>query len=214
MGKCLVFSLWLARTTSPSNPTSPVTWYQRERHSSASKAIPCSLAAFCISRLFDSSIPLFLSIISLLSYFLVSALSAFFQHSLFLSLSSTPLPSILPFKHGRFWVCGKGLDCVARRGGSWDYRHGDPHQNSPVREGWEHVHTFPVIILQLQLEELDEKFHVNIRAESWLGQRPLKQMRMTSWKHYRTLCFYKPPFTTVIVLKLSPLLLQPFLEGI
>lgn len=29
-----------------------------------------------------------------------------------LSLSSTPLPSNLPYKHGRIWVCGKGLECV------------------------------------------------------------------------------------------------------
>lgn len=46
------------------------------------------------------SFPQFLSITSLLSYFLVLSLS-------FIP-SSSPLPSILPYKHGRIWVVGRG----------------------------------------------------------------------------------------------------------
>lgn len=56
-------------------------------------------------------------------------------------------------------------------GGGWggrgrDYRHGDPHQNKySERKGRELVHTFPLIVLQMQLEGLDG-FNVNISAES------------------------------------------------
>lgn len=60
----------------PSNPASPVTWYQRERHSSAGKAIPCSRSVFCTSRpSLDSFPPQFISIAFLLFHFLVLSLS-------------------------------------------------------------------------------------------------------------------------------------------
>lgn len=88
MGKCLVFSLWLARTTSPSNPTSPVTWYQRERHSSAGKAIPCSLSVFCASPFF-----LTLSFRIFLSFFIVVLHFSPFLNSYLSFLSSLNTPS-------------------------------------------------------------------------------------------------------------------------
>lgn len=95
-----MFSLWLARTTSPSNPASPVTWYQRERHSSAAEAIPCSLSlsVVCASRLFDSSLPT----LPPLCHFCPVSSSYLFLSSLHIPslqpLSSTPLPSILPLQ--------------------------------------------------------------------------------------------------------------------
>lgn len=149
MGKCLVFSLWLARTTSPSNPSSPVTWYQRERHSSAGEAIPCSLAVFCTSPFFSDSV----SPLVLAHHFSSSLFPFFFPlftlRPLVLSPSSTPLSSILPYKHGPIWVCGKGLECMCEGWGwAWDYHHGDQHHNSPRRDGWESVHTFPVLLEQ------------------------------------------------------------------
>lgn len=119
MGKCLAFSLWLARTTSPSNPASPVTWYQRERHSSAGKAIRCSPSLLSVHPAFWTlSFPNFHP--SFLSFPTSPSLSFFSPHSLFEALSSTPLPSILPCKHGRIWVYGKGLGACGGLG--WGLR--------------------------------------------------------------------------------------------
>ena len=187
MGKCLVYSLWLARTTSPSNPTSPVTWYQRERHSSAGKAIPCSPPVFCTSLSFDSFIPP--SIIPLLPHFLV--LSFLPSSSLALPLHCSPP---CPTNMAVFGFVGRGWSWG---GEGWDYRHGDPHKNSPVSDGRECVHTFPVPLLQLQQEELE----VWCEYKGWVMSRSkATRAKVTSRKHYRKLRFYKPPLTTAIVL--------------
>lgn len=110
MGKCLVFSLWLARTTSPSNPASPVTWYQRVRHSSAGKAIPCSRSVFWASPLFFHSF-----ILQLLSFFIVALhFSPFFILALSLSFPSSSLslpchcPPSCPTNMAVFGFVGRG----------------------------------------------------------------------------------------------------------
>lgn len=147
-----------------------------------------SSPVFSMSRPLGYYIPSFLPIIPLLPYFHVLSyvyLPTFpLVFSLFHPTGLHPALQTWPYLGLReaVEVCG-GL--------GWDYDHGDPHQNSPMREGRERVHTSPVTLLQLQQEELEEEFDVDTRVESRCGQRSPELMRMTSLEHYRTLWLYK-----------------------
>lgn len=114
-----------------------------------------SLSVFCTSRLFWLFTPHSPSIMPLLSCVLSSYLLLSSLHVPSLQpLSSSPLTSILPqqtWPYLGLWE--RGLVRVVGWGGGRDYRHGDPHQNIPTREGWERVHTFPVVLLQSEQEE-------------------------------------------------------------
>lgn len=60
----------------------------------------------------DSYISFSPSIISLVSNRLVLTLFLLKACAFLVSLPSAPLPSTLPYKHGRIWVCVKGFECV------------------------------------------------------------------------------------------------------
>lgn len=139
-------------------PPSPVTRYQRERHSSAGKAIPCSLVCFL-------RMPPFWVLYSEASLLPLTPVHffwlIFFFQPLQLSPSftlSAPL-DILPYKQGRIWVCGKGLEfvCGKAAGREAEIIAMVTHKNKPAWNGWERVRSFPGLLLQSQREEPGEE---------------------------------------------------------
>lgn len=148
----------------PSNPASPVTWYQRERHSSAGKAIPCSRSVFCTSRpSLDSFPPQFISIAFLLFHFLVLSLSFIPSFS-----PPTHCPLHLAVRMWPYLGLWEGVAVGAggrREGGVWDYHHGDAQSRKRKgRSVTSSFHTFPFVLLQWQQGELEEELGVNIKG--------------------------------------------------